>query len=59
MSQDQEGYPLRNFSAEFSDIADIDYIAGYCNVLMQYNFSSYYVLDVLRIAFHTHRRLHP
>jgi membrane-bound lytic murein transglycosylase B len=55
MSVDQEGFPLRNFAAENADIAAIDYISRYGSVLMQYNFSSYYVLDVLQLAFQTHR----
>jgi membrane-bound lytic murein transglycosylase B len=55
MAVDQDGYPLRNFAAETGNIAAIDYISSYGSVLMQYNFSSYYVLDVLQLAFHTHR----
>ncbi len=55
MSADLENQPLRRFVDEFGRIPHIGYIAEYAAVLMQYNYSSNYVLDVLRIAFHAHR----
>lgn len=48
--EDSDGYPLRRFVDEIPDAAHIDYIAQYCSVLMNYNFSSNYVLDTLRLA---------
>lgn len=55
MSADLDGYPLRRFVDEFGNIPHLDYIAKYAAVLMDYNYSSNYVLDVMRIAFHTHQ----
>jgi hypothetical protein len=52
---DQEGFPLRIFAAEIAVIDAIDYFSRYGSVLLLYNFSSYYVLDVLQLAFQTHR----
>lgn len=54
MAKDLDGYPLRRFVDEYRDFPDIAYIAGYCEVLMNYNFSSNYVMDVLQIAYHAH-----
>lgn len=53
MSTDLDGYPLKQFTATISNSS---YIDRYCRKLMNYNFSSNYVLDVLQLASHTHRR---
>ncbi len=54
MSKHLDGYPLRRFVDEFSHIPHIDYIAGFCGTIMQYNFSSSYTLDVFQFAYHAH-----
>jgi len=55
MSVDLDGYPLRRFVDDFGTIPNIDYITKFATILMSYNYSSNYVLDVLQIAFHTHK----
>ncbi|MBF0344756.1 MAG: lytic murein transglycosylase [Nitrospirae bacterium] len=47
-----DGYTLRRFDEEFKHIPNIEYIGNYARVLMGYNFSSSYVIDVLQLAFH-------
>ena len=54
MSIDLDMYPLRRFTDYFSNIPNIDYIGNFAASLMNYNFSSYYSLEVLRLAFHAH-----
>ena len=55
MASDLDGYPLKPFSSAYSDIPEIDYICQYTKALMNYNYSSYYALDVLLFAYHTHK----
>ena len=54
-SVDLDDYPLRSFSQAFTTLPNIDYIAVYCAALMNYNFSSNYVLDVLQLAYQTYK----
>lgn len=55
MSADLENYPLRRFVDDFPEIPHIDHVAKYAAVLMRYNYSSAYVLDVMGMAFHAYR----
>jgi hypothetical protein len=54
-----DGYPLRRFVDDFSDIPDIDYIGKIAVCLMNYNFSSFYALDILQLAFYSHKVANP
>ena len=55
MAEDLEGTPLKRFVDDYKKIPHIDYISDYAGVLMSYNYSSNYVLDVLHLAYHTHK----
>lgn len=50
-----DGYPLRRFIDDYQNIPYIDYIGKFGRSIMQYNFSSNYVLDVLQLAYYTHK----
>lgn len=56
-SEHLDGYPLRRFVDEFKQIPHIDYIGEHCQTIMQYNFSSAYVLDVFQFAYHANQRV--
>ena len=55
MSTNLDGYPLRRFVDDYNAIPNIEYIVQFASSLMNYNYSSDYVLDVLQFAFHAHK----
>ncbi len=55
MAEDLDGYKLQRFADDHVDIPDIEYICAYAETLMNYNYSSIYVLDVFQFAFHVHK----
>lgn len=58
MSVNLDGYPLRSFADEFNTIPNIDYVSMFARSLMNYNYSSDYVLDVLQFAYYAHKLSH-